>query len=37
MKLGIIGTYGAFNPADFDAAKARGLSFVEYCINVGCD
>lgn len=37
MQLGIIGTYGAFNPADFDAAKARGLSFVEYCINIGCD
>lgn len=37
MKLGIMGSYGKFDPADFDSVKARGLSFVEYCINVNCD
>lgn len=37
MKLGIIASYGRFEPADYDKAKARGLSFLEYCINVGTD
>lgn len=36
MKLGIISGC-AYQPEDFFKAKERGLSFLEYCVNIGCD